>query len=374
VKALPIADLLDTAMKKLIQLVMALTVATVSFAAHSQCIGYGTQSTYYRLHNLPEFDGAVINSAPVGTVLFTSVLDTSTAGSTTINTAATACNGAQRAQPKYYKALGSFNTVSTNFPGIGMRLRWDGGPLRIPSGYLHENLTSRDAISATQSWNWSTGTVTMELVKTGTIPTGSYGLASGGQAVISLHLPFVGFVVAPIASARIVMGSTSNVPVIVVKDKPTCSVSASSASLDVPLGNVPRTTFTGLGSVSKEKPFNLVLECSGGDAGESRGINITLTDPASSGGNTSTTLPLTPGSTASGVGIQVLRDNGTLVSYGPDSAAVGNPNQWRAGTVMGAISGTETFTIPLKARYVQTAPDVTAGIADGLATFTMSYD
>lgn len=360
-------------MKKLIQLLMALTVATVSFAAHSQCIGYGIQSTYYRLHTLPEFDGAVVNSAPVGTVLFTSVLDISEGGRTTINTAASGCNGGKLAQPKYYRTLGSFNTVATAFPGIGLRLRWDGGPLRLPSGYIHENLISKQVITDSAAWDWGVGTVTMELVKTGTIPAGSYGLANGGQAVISLHL-VAGSVIPPIASARIVMGNTTSVPVIVVKDKPTCSVSASSTSLDVPLGNVPRSTFTGLGSVSKEKSFNLVLECTGGDAGESRGINITLTDPASSGGNSSTTLPLTPGSTASGVGIQVLRDNGTLVSYGADSAVVGNPNQWKAGTVTGAINGTQIFTIPLKARYVQTAPDVTSGVADGLATFTMSYD
>lgn len=361
-------------MKKLIQLLTALTVATVSFAAHSQCAGNGALSTHYRLQALPEFDGAVVNSAPLGTVLFTSILDKSNAGQTGINTSATGCNGGQLAQPKYYKALGSFNTVSTPYPGIGLRLRWDGGPLRIPSGYLHENLLSRDLIGDSRFWNWATGTVTMELVKTGTIPAGSFGLTNGGEAVISLNLPRRNPPISGIAYAKIVMGNTMNVPVIVVKDKPTCSVSANSTSLDVPLGNVPRTTFTGLGSVSKEKPFNLVLECSGGDAGTSRGINITLTDPASSGGNSSTTLPLTPGSTASGVGIQVLRDNGTLVSYGADSAVVGNPNQWKAGTVTGAINGTQIFTIPLKARYVQTAPDVTSGVADGLATFTMSYD
>ncbi|KVR00360.1 adhesin [Burkholderia ubonensis] len=94
----------------------------------------------------------------------------------------------------------------------------------------------------------------------------------------------------------------------------------------------------------------------------------TLTD-ASHPANVSSVLSLGADSTASGVGIQVLRgDNDTLISYGPDSSQAGNPNQWFVGEF-----GNVDVTIPLKARYVQTASDVKAGTANGRATFTMSY-
>jgi type 1 fimbria pilin len=88
-----------------------------------------------------------------------------------------------------------------------------------------------------------------------------------------------------------------------------------------------------------------------------------LTNPA----NESDTLSLARGSTASGVGIQVLSGT-TVIKYGPDSAAAGNTNQWQAGS-----TGNGTFNIPLTARYVQTGPKVTAGSANGLVTFTMNY-
>ncbi|KVH63801.1 adhesin [Burkholderia sp. MSMB1072] len=94
----------------------------------------------------------------------------------------------------------------------------------------------------------------------------------------------------------------------------------------------------------------------------------TLTD-ASNPANVSNMLSLGPDSTASGVSIQVLHgDNDKLISYGPDSSQAGNPNQWFVGEF-----GNVDVTIPLKARYVQTASDVKAGTANGRATFTMSY-
>jgi type 1 fimbria pilin len=95
-------------------------------------------------------------------------------------------------------------------------------------------------------------------------------------------------------------------------------------------------------------------------------VYTTLTDQTNPA-NQSNTLSLSASSTASGIGIQVLNGN-TVISYGPDSSVVGNPNQWLAGS-----TGNGTFNIPLTARYAQTAPTVKPGTANGIATFTMSY-
>ncbi|MBV5323920.1 MAG: hypothetical protein J0626_00910, partial [Rhodospirillaceae bacterium] len=47
-----------------------------------------------------------------------------------------------------------------------------------------------------------------------------------------------------------------------------------------------------------------------------------------------------------------------------------NPNQWQAGTIP---PNTCNHVIPLTARYVQTQPSVTTGLANGRATFTLNY-
>ncbi len=95
---------------------------------------------------------------------------------------------------------------------------------------------------------------------------------------------------------------------------------------------------------------------------------MTLTD-AEKPGNLSSVLSLASGSTAEGVGIQVLRgSDSTLVRYGPDSAQEGNPNQWEVGKF-----GNGDVTIPFNVRYVRTSDKLKPGKANGVATFTMSY-
>ncbi|WP_155634515.1 fimbrial protein [Burkholderia stagnalis] len=145
---------------------------------------------------------------------------------------------------------------------------------------------------------------------------------------------------------------------------PTCRVTT--PAITVPLGSMRASTFTGVGTPSPSKPFNIELECSGIETGKNLNVYTTLTDHTNPG-NVSDTLTLAKDSTATGIGIQVLNGS-TVVKYGPDSSAIGNKNQWKAGA-----AGNGTFTIPLTARYVQTAPKITPGTANGLATFTMSY-
>ena len=155
-------------------------------------------------------------------------------------------------------------------------------------------------------------------------------------------------------------------PVQILPQVPTCKVA--NTLVDVPLGTVLAKTFTGVGAVSPEKSFNLSLNCSGGLAGTSTRPFVTLTDNTDKG-NVSTQLSLTSQSTASGIAIQILR-GGDPLGYGPDSSAVGNTNQWSAGTIGHDVA---TYDIPLSARYMQTGAAVGMGTANGQATFTMSY-
>lgn len=143
----------------------------------------------------------------------------------------------------------------------------------------------------------------------------------------------------------------------------TCSVPSVAVRL-TPATGLPLRTFTGTGSTSSAVPVNLRIDCSGVTAK----VRMILTDQQNQG-NTSNQLGLTMASSASGLAIQILR-NGTPVNLGPDSSAIGTTNQF---DVFDATDDNSTFTLPLRARYVQTTDNVTAGTANGVATFTMSY-
>lgn len=196
--------------------------------------------------------------------------------------------------------------------------------------------------------------LTIELVKTGPITgggvlTGTYGKWFGGAA---RH----------VYKVYSWSGATTLRPIV-----PTCAVMSESRSISVGLGDgIPARTFTGMGTHSTAAPFHIALQCAGGDEGKTTGVHVTLTDQTNPA-NRSNILSLTRDSTATGIGIQVLKDS-TVLSFGPDSSEAGNMNQWSAGEAANGV-----FTIPLSARYVQNDWLVRGGKASGRATFTMSY-
>ncbi|MBB5392710.1 MULTISPECIES: fimbrial protein [unclassified Herbaspirillum] len=134
----------------------------------------------------------------------------------------------------------------------------------------------------------------------------------------------------------------------------------------VSLGNHRRTAFTGVGSTTPTTSFRISIDCTGVQTA----VHMTMSDP-SNVANRSSTLPLTSTSTASGIGVQILRGStDTLVSFGPDSAVAGNPNQFK---LFDATAATPTHIETFRARYVQTAEKVEPGTANSVVTMTMSY-
>ncbi|WP_230684584.1 fimbrial protein [Burkholderia cepacia] len=237
---------------------------------------------------------------------------------------------------------------ATGVPGVGMIYRMvhmGGGALNYWPTDLSVRTNKEMTVFDKVGWFFN-------FIKTGPITAG--GVLTGGE----IGAWYGGSDGQQLASFRVSGGIT------ILPQVPTCRVTT--PSITVPLGNIPASTFAGVGTPSPSKPFNIVLECSGGNAGTYTNVYTTLTDHTNPG-NVSDTLTLARDSIATGVGIQVLNGT-TVIKYGPDSSATGNTNQWKAGT-----SGNGTFTIPLTARYVQTAPKITPGTANGLATFTMSY-
>ncbi len=144
---------------------------------------------------------------------------------------------------------------------------------------------------------------------------------------------------------------------------PTCSVFTPTVTLG--LGTVTSREFGGVGSGAGTADTTIELLCAGGTGAQAQ-VWVTLTDQTQPG-NLSNQLSLTTTSTARGVALQLLF-NGTPISYGADANTVGNFNQWLAGS-----TDNGTFRIPLTARYIQTATTITPGTANGIATFTLSY-
>lgn len=137
-----------------------------------------------------------------------------------------------------------------------------------------------------------------------------------------------------------------------------CSVTTGDTS--VYLNKVWTSQLKSPGITAGDKAFTVGLRCSAGT-----NVYVTLTD-LTDPGNTGNQLTLTSDSTAAGVKLRLLKSNGDPVSFGPDSSAFGNRNQWFLGT------SATTTGIPLTAQYISTGP-VKAGVVKGRASFTLSY-
>lgn len=144
---------------------------------------------------------------------------------------------------------------------------------------------------------------------------------------------------------------------------PTCRPVSSERTF--PLAKVRITDFQGPGSTAGEQEFTINMHCR---QGSTMRAYVTLSD-VTTPTNTSQVLTLTQDSTATGIGLQVLKDGSPLyLGPHPNSGSA----QWYAGQVQ-ASQDWQAFDIPLKVRYVQLQPQINAGSANGRMTFTLDY-
>ncbi|WP_157646144.1 fimbrial protein, partial [Burkholderia ubonensis] len=161
----------------------------------------------------------------------------------------------------YYRGttgeVGAYNAYPTSIPGIGVRISTSGNG--IPSGWWPR---IRDFQLQKTAGFAPDFTMVIDLVKTGPITKG--GAITGKIAGMFAQGNTVEIV------SIVVAGSIQVEP-----QGPTCEVATSSVL--VPLGEVPVKTFTGIGSVSPARPFDIRLSCSGGGLGTSTDVYATLT-------------------------------------------------------------------------------------------------
>ncbi|WP_261151709.1 fimbrial protein [Serratia quinivorans] len=189
--------------------------------------------------------------------------------------------------------------------------------------------------------------VVVQLIKTGDITAGT--LATG-EIVTEKFSPIVESSPGPTAiTAEIVTMGAGN-----IINKVACSLN--STSINVPLGDVAATKFTGIATTAGDKSFDLGLSCD-----KDARINVSLAGTQNTDTSETSVLALTSAGqtgTASGVGVQLL--------YG------GTPLKINNNILLKTSAGGQE-TLPFTARYYQTLADISAGLANSSATLNITY-
>lgn len=122
--------------------------------------------------------------------------------------------------------------------------------------------------------------------------------------------------------------------------------------------------FLGINSTSAAKQFNFEIKnCDP----ELNSVSYTFKPAAGitleNNGTVNQYLTLSSDSDATGVGVQVLYDDGTIVPFNSKIKYTGYKS---------AVGG--NYMIPMKARYIKTASTMTGGMANSAVEFTMTYE
>ena len=144
---------------------------------------------------------------------------------------------------------------------------------------------------------------------------------------------------------------------------PTCLYRDNTDGQTVELDKVGANEFTGIGSVAKQKDFSLKLTCNGNTSDQKLNLTFAYTQDSSAGAN-GVMQNTTGKGYATGVGVQILKDDATTKVKNGDKLSVATINKNTASNP----------ELKLKAQYYQTAAQVTAGKVFTSATVTISYE
>ncbi|MEN0578568.1 fimbrial protein [Phytobacter palmae] len=140
--------------------------------------------------------------------------------------------------------------------------------------------------------------------------------------------------------------------------------SCETPNISVDLDKHENAEFSGINSKSSAKAFDFQIKnCSAG----MNSVNYTFSPAAGvtlkESGTANQYITLDASSTASGVGIQMLYNDGSIVPFNSKINYAGYNK---------TIGG--SYIIPMKARYIQTASNIRGGTANSAVEFTMSYE
>ena len=175
----------------------------------------------------------------------------------------------------------------------------------------------------------------------------------GSGPITTMNLPYTSAFVLMTDGVEALPEATFTINPIPIK---TLGCTINSSTVSVPLGNVNRPMFKGPGTWpgdTNTRDFAIPLTCEAGTR-----VNLKIDGNIQNAAQGVLNLTSVTGS-ASGIGVQLLYDNKPL----PLSTTIET----------GETSSTGVYNIPLKARYYQTDNNISAGIANSSATFTLTY-
>lgn len=215
------------------------------------------------------------------------------------------------------------------------------GMAAIPTGTVIGSVLMPTIVSAT---------VDLELVKTGPTP-----VAPTPLPVLSVPTVLIGGSGSGDDSdaARFLTRGFDNISF----QATTCATTTPAVSVD--LGTYTARPGAAVGTTSPSRRFSIGLRCDTGVAGKfGLAMRLDGNNPVDASAGL---LALTSTSTARGMAIQVLKDDGSPLPLG---------EPWE---VAASVSSAETIAVPLQARYFQTGAPVVPGTANGRATFSIDY-
>lgn len=227
----------------------------------------------------------------------------------------------------------SNGVAQTNVAGVGIRMYFSDHLVpKDPMDTFHSSLNFYWGQYYKNKWR-------IQLIKTGAIKAGT--LKSGSYAFFYIWNK-------EITTLNIGAGSAIT----------SAGCDVTTPAITVPLGQRRKSDFTGVGSTTSWQDFNIGLTC---DSGTRINVRIDATADSSAGTQGVMQLDKTArDSAATGVGIQMgYRPDNSLVQYGQEKF------------YQTSVDGDEI--VQLRARYYQTAANITAGEANGTATFTLTY-
>lgn len=293
----------------------------------------------------------VTPSTPIGTTLFSQTFPGIIAKCSTSTLRETAT--AYFVRPNLSTALGSGLTLFVTYKGIRSSTAGN-----ISTGVT---VTNNSAFLGLPSSSWqdvALGSITLEIVKTGTTGTSAPGTVSANLTVGS-----VGSTLQTSDKALYYLRGANTISYVAE----TCKV-PSPASFEVPLGNIAASSTSGfgsgVGSTSPAKDFSIALSCDTAISGAFK-VMLQLDATPVSGLAAQGVLALTnagASGVAGGVGVQVLNR--------PTSTPVTLATPWLVGNFPMSSS---LINVPFSARYYQTVARVSPGTANSSMTYTISY-
>ncbi|GKX54331.1 hypothetical protein SOASR030_04430 [Leminorella grimontii] len=269
----------------------------------------------------------------------------------------------------------------TNVPGIGVAINVQPAALNT---WKYPDTWYQDPTPITYAGTIGNfgymGSTKVQLIKTGPIAT------AGTQQVLSSSFPTIQLSVGAIAPAPFEQPfMTLSFSGAMTMHTKTCQLETT--VIDVELGSHPRADFTGVGSGTEWKDFDIILkncppfhgysqenayeysyvESTDRTLGNGRANNVSITFNSAHGTYNARTALLESGpDSAEGIGIEVARRGDYTYNV-----SLNGMTPYSIPSLTTSDGG--TYVYPLRARYVQYDSNVKGGKANGAVVFTVTY-